>query len=141
MSDIQKTIQVLRDYNLWRRADEDMEQPDPWGIGRAIDTAIESMEELSEWKTLMSWGGTPEIINDFINGQQSRIYAAQDAEEQRDRLAEAGQNLPDYDAGLIGDHGGGDVGWWQDYIRAEIGRANEYWREALAAVKSQPTKS
>jgi hypothetical protein len=35
----------------------------------------------------------------------------------------------DYDAGLLNDFGGGDVGWWQDYIRAEIGRANEYWRE------------
>jgi hypothetical protein len=82
----EKAIQVLRDYNLWRRSDEDMEQPDPREIGRAIDTAIESMEELSEWKTLSGWGGTPEIINDFIKGQQSRIYAAQEAEEQRDRM-------------------------------------------------------
>jgi hypothetical protein len=35
----------------------------------------------------------------------------------------------DYDAGLMNDFGGGDVGWWQDYLRAEIGRANDYWRE------------
>lgn len=35
----------------------------------------------------------------------------------------------DYDAGLLNDFGGGDVGWWQDYLRAEIGRANDYWRE------------
>jgi hypothetical protein len=46
-------------------------------------------EKLNEWRTLTSWGGTPEIINDFIKGQQSRICAAQEAEEQRDRLAEA----------------------------------------------------
>jgi hypothetical protein len=84
-----KAIQVLRDYNLWRRGNEDMDQPDPWEIGKAIDDAIEAMEELSEWKTLSGWGGTPEIIDDFIKGQQSRIYAAQEAEEQRDRLAEA----------------------------------------------------
>jgi hypothetical protein len=45
-------------------------------------------DELNEWKTLTGWGGTPEIINDFIKGQQSRIYAAQEAEEQRDRLME-----------------------------------------------------
>jgi hypothetical protein len=88
MSDIQKTIQTLRDFNLWRKGDDAMEQPDPWGIGEAIDDAIKAMEELNEWRTLMSWGGTPEIINDFIKGQQSRIYAAQEAEEQRDRLAE-----------------------------------------------------
>jgi hypothetical protein len=35
----------------------------------------------------------------------------------------------DYDAGLLNDFGGGDVEWWQDYLRTEIGRANEYWRE------------
>lgn len=87
MSNIQKTIRILREFNLWRRADEDMDQPDPREIGQAIDDAIEAMEELGEWKTLKGWGGTPEIINDFIKGQQSRIYAAQEAEEQRDRLA------------------------------------------------------
>lgn len=38
---------------------------------------------------------------------------------------------PDYDPGLLSDFGGGEVGWWQDYLRAEIGRANEYWREIL----------
>ena len=42
----EQAIQVLRDYNLWRRADEDMEQPDPWEIGLAIDDAIEAMEKL-----------------------------------------------------------------------------------------------
>lgn len=32
-----------------------------------------------------------------------------------------------YDAGLLGDYGGGDVEWWQDYIRAELGRAHEFY--------------
>jgi hypothetical protein len=88
MSNLQHAIWTLREFNLWRRSDEDMDQPDPWEIGKAIDDAIEAMEELNEWRTLNEWGGTPEIINDFIKGQQSRIYAAQEAEEQRDRLAE-----------------------------------------------------
>ena len=47
------------------------------------------------------------------------------------------RGLVDYDAGLLNDFGGGDVNWWQDYLRAEIERANEFWREqteqALAA--------
>ena len=53
-------------------------------------------EELAEWSILNGWGGTPEIINDFIKGQQTRIHYAQNIEEeltavteQRDRLAEA----------------------------------------------------
>jgi hypothetical protein len=49
----------------------------------------EARQELSEWKTLQSWGGTPQIVDEFIKGQQSRIHAAQDAEEQRDMLAKA----------------------------------------------------
>jgi len=47
------------------------------------------------------------------------------------------RRLVNYDAGLLNDFGGGDVNWWQDYLRAEIERANEFWREqteqALAA--------
>jgi hypothetical protein len=97
MSNLQHAIWTLRQFNLWRRSDEDMEQPDPRGIGQAIDDAIEAMEELNEWRTLMSWGGTPEIINDFIKGQQSRIYAAQEAEEQRDALAEALREIANED--------------------------------------------
>ncbi len=50
---------------------------------------VEARQELSEWKTLQSWGGTPQIVDEFIKGQQSRIHAAQDAEEQRDMLAKA----------------------------------------------------
>lgn len=34
----------------------------------------------------------------------------------------------DYDAGIINDYGGGDVSWWQDYVRSEIAAANGFWR-------------
>jgi hypothetical protein len=53
----------------------------------------EAREELSEWRILNGWGGTPEIIHDFIKGQQTRIHHAQDLEaelatvtEQRDEI-------------------------------------------------------
>jgi glutamyl-tRNA reductase len=52
---LQKTIQTLREYNLWRRADEDMEQPDPREIGQAIDAAIEAMEQMQD--TVGKWNG------------------------------------------------------------------------------------
>jgi len=45
--------------------------------------------QLNQWKTLQTWGGTPQIVDEFIKGQQTRIHAAQDAEKQRDMLAEA----------------------------------------------------
>jgi hypothetical protein len=58
------------------------------------------------------------------------------AEPQPDAAAirEAALSLPDYDAGLLNDWGGGNVEWWQDYIRTEIGRANDYWRDATLAL-------
>ena len=39
--------------------------------------------------------------------------------------------LTEYDAGLLNDYGGGNVDWWQDYIRAELGRAYEYYQSQL----------
>lgn len=42
-------------------------------------------------------------------------------------------DLADYDAVLLNDWGGGNVDWWQDYLRAEIGRANDFWRSQVAS--------
>lgn len=35
--------------------------------------------------------------------------------------------LDAYDAGLLNDFGGGNVEWWQDYIRAELERAHDFY--------------
>jgi hypothetical protein len=35
---------------------------------------------LAEWSVLNLWGGTPEIIHEFIKGQQTRIHHCQDIE-------------------------------------------------------------
>ena len=41
----EKAIQILRDYNLWRRGNEEMEQPDPREIGEAIDSVLVSIQK------------------------------------------------------------------------------------------------
>jgi F0F1-type ATP synthase membrane subunit b/b' len=41
----EKAIQVLRDYNLWRRGNEDMEQPDPHTVGEAIDDVLMAIQK------------------------------------------------------------------------------------------------
>jgi hypothetical protein len=53
-------------------------------------------------------------------------------------IREAALNEADYDAGLLNDFGGGNVDWWHDYLRAEIGRANEYWRALIDNAAVQP---
>ena len=45
--------------------------------------------------------------------------------------------IKDYDCGSINDYGGGNIKWWQDYIRAEINRCNEYWREQIKDIRPE----
>lgn len=40
--------------------------------------------------------------------------------------------LEPYDAGLLNDFGGGNVEWWQDYIRAELGHAHDFYQAQIA---------
>jgi hypothetical protein len=41
----EQAIQVLRDFNLWRRGDDAMEQPDPREIGEAIDSVLVAIQK------------------------------------------------------------------------------------------------
>jgi len=51
------------------------------------------------------------------------------------------QTLQTYDAGLLNDFGGGDVSWWQDYIRAELERAHEFYASQVADLSTQPAST
>lgn len=42
-----------------------------------------------------------------------------------------------YDAGLLSDFGGGDVGWWQDYLRSELDRAHEFYDDRIAELERE----
>ena len=44
--------------------------------------------------------------------------------------------MSDYDAGLLNDCGGGDVGWWQDYIRAELDRSAGFYNEIISELEA-----
>jgi hypothetical protein len=48
------------------------------------------------------------------------------------------QELGEYDANLLNDYGGGNVEWWQDYIRYELGCAYEHYKEQLTTSPAQP---
>ena len=43
-----ETAAILRQFNEWRRGDEDIPQPDPHEIGEAIDAAIEMIERMRD---------------------------------------------------------------------------------------------
>ena len=44
-----ETATILRQFNEWRRVDEDIPQFDPREIGEAIDAAVEMIERM-EWE-------------------------------------------------------------------------------------------
>jgi hypothetical protein len=46
----------------------------------AIERAERAEAELADWFALKLWGGTPEIVHEFIKGQQARINHCQDIE-------------------------------------------------------------
>lgn len=48
-----QTVGALRNYNLWRRGDENLPQPDPREIGRAIDHLCEEVERLERDKLVL----------------------------------------------------------------------------------------
>ena len=37
---------ILRQFNEWRRGNEDIPQPDPIAVGKAIDAAVEMIERM-----------------------------------------------------------------------------------------------
>jgi hypothetical protein len=49
--------------------------------------------------------------------------------------------LEAYDAGLLNGFGGGDVGWWQDYIRAELGRAHDFYQAQVDSASVAATEA
>lgn len=78
-------------------------------------------------------------------GLDSVIELLQEAADEIDALqarARVQGELEPYDAGLLNDFGGGNVGWWQDYIRAELGRAYDFYQSQIAAPQpAQATQS
>ena len=61
------------------------------------------------------------------------------ARQVRGDFTHPAQSVPDdvvldrYDAGILNDFGGGNVEWWQDYIRAELGHAHDFYQSQIDA--------
>jgi len=75
----EKAIQVLRDYNLWRRGNEDMDQPDPHTIGEAIDDVLMAIGDMEEEAKLHRGA-----ITGWQNKWECAVDMAAKAESERD---------------------------------------------------------
>lgn len=77
-----------------------------------------------------------EAINDETANYENTFIAdlcfdLLDAREQLEAMQDGASKLDDYDSGYMNDYGGGNIGWWQDYIRAEVNRCNDFWRSQI----------
>ena len=63
-------------------------------------------------------------------------HKAKIADEDAAAAAAIPTELVAYDAGILNDFGGGNVEWWQDYIRAELGRAHDFYVSQISAEQS-----
>lgn len=87
------------------------------------------------------WATSAGICGPACNGCQASVGSALSstadniAAWNRRTLSPAhGEAVDAYDAGLLNDYGGGNVDWWQDYIRAELGRAHDHYMAQFAGL-------
>jgi hypothetical protein len=122
----EKAIQVLRDYNLWRRGNEEMEQPDPREIGEAIDDvlmAIENMEEEAKLHrgAITGWEDKWECAVELAANARAELDEERKEGEEQARLLGMGSER---EAKLIAE---------RDLWRAEAQR----WREQALDLEAQ----
>jgi len=97
----------------------------------------------AEYQTFSTWARywlphapTPSPSSPLFDAWLERARRAFEASLARPQGG--GEDLAAYDAGLLNDFGGGDVEWWQDYIRAELGRAHDFYVEQVSALRTPP---
>ena len=62
-----ETTTILRQFNEWRRGDEDIPQPDPRVIGEAIDAAVEMIDRLAALPARITPEQAPAGVRDYCH--------------------------------------------------------------------------
>lgn len=82
-----------------------------------------------------------EVVGYVIAERNSAKLRAEQAEARLAAIdATPSADIGLYDAGLMSSYGGGDVQWWRDYMRAELGRAHDFYTEQASKLIARPAK-
>jgi len=122
--------------------------PNSWPIGTNLLTADQAramfeycFERVAQPKAepcqhSVADARNPVVKNGYICVKCGALFSAADHAQPKAEPAP----LEEYDAGLLNDFGGGKVDWWQDYIRAELGRAFDHYQSQVAQPKAEPVQ-
>jgi hypothetical protein len=109
-------------------------------IGRAIfeqTSPLDTAPPAAPAQELQRTGRSAGTDDECTNKACARVCPALAAAAQPAPVQEP-VALEEYYAGLLNDYGGGNVEWWQDYIRAELGRAYEHYQSQITTPPAQP---
>lgn len=100
----------------------------------AIREAQEQKPAIYKLKYLEAYGGFEEVNEETFNkhkdsqNYESEVFYAAPVPAMP---IQDDKELEEYDYGNLNDFGGGNVSWWQDYIRSELGRAYEFYQAQI----------
>lgn len=84
-----------------------------------------------QYRELAVSEGKANIESGLLNQDEAQAMATELRNAADDLSPRETPELDEYDAGLLASAGGGDVEWWQDYLRAELGRAHEFYQSQV----------
>lgn len=97
-------------------------------------------DELLHFKAKFPLGVRSELAEIGRRADACRIRAEQAEARLAAIDAAPPADLGLYDAGKMNDYGGGNVEWWWDYMRAELGRAHDFYTEQAGELIARPAK-
>lgn len=92
-----------------------------------------TVKRMSIFRELIVSDGGTSMCTGLMDGSECKALADQLRNTADDLAPIEKLELAQYDAGLLGSGGGGDVDWWQDYIRSELARAYEFYKSQVEA--------
>lgn len=87
------------------------------------------------YRELAVYEGKANIESGLLTQDEAQAMAAELRSAADELSPREAPELDEYDAGLLSSAGGGDVEWWQDYLRAELGRAHEFYQSQMESLR------
>lgn len=87
------------------------------------------------YRELVVSEGKAQIESGLLTEDETKAMAAELRSVADDLSPRDTPELDEYDAGLLASAGGGDIEWWQDYLRAELGRAHEFYQSQMESIQ------